>query len=83
VSHMKTTTIRELKHATTKVLGWTEAGESVEVQRRGKPVALLTPLRRGKRAVKPNFKRRLREIYGATVLPSTATELIHDARGDR
>lgn len=42
VSHMKTTTIRQLRHDTTTVLSWVARGESVEVQRRGEAVAVLS-----------------------------------------
>ena len=79
---MRSTTIRELKHDTSKVLGWVAAGESVEVRRRDEPVAVLSPPRRKSRAVRPDFAARLREIYGAKILPSTATDLISEARGE-
>jgi prevent-host-death family protein len=80
---MKSTTIRELKHATSKVLLLVEAGESVEVRRRNKPVAVLSPPA-GKRAMpQPDFSARLREIYGPETLKTTGTELINELRGER
>ncbi|MDO8835674.1 MAG: hypothetical protein Q7V01_08755 [Vicinamibacterales bacterium] len=78
---MKTTTIRELKHATTTVLGWVAGGESVEVRRRNKPVALLSPPSRRARVVRPDFAARLRAIYGTRVLATTGTDLIDESRG--
>jgi antitoxin (DNA-binding transcriptional repressor) of toxin-antitoxin stability system len=83
VSPMKTTTIRELKHATSTVLSWVADGETVEVRRRRKPVAMLTPLKRKPSVLRPDFEARLRDIYGATELPSTATALVAEARGER
>ncbi len=83
VAPMKTTTMRELKHETSKVLGWAEAGEEVTLTRRGKTIALLSPPRATRKPVRPDFEARLRAIYGDTVLSETATELIGDARGDR
>jgi antitoxin (DNA-binding transcriptional repressor) of toxin-antitoxin stability system len=83
VSRMKTTTIRELKHATSTVLSWVAAGETVEVRRRRNPVALLMPLRRKSSVARPDFTARLRAIYGAVQLPTTATELVAEARGER
>jgi len=80
---MKTTTIRELKHATSTVLSWVAEGESVEVRRRRKPVAMLTPIKRRSSIVRPDFLVRLRAIYGPVRLPSTATELVAEARGER
>lgn len=83
VSPMKTTSIRELRHDTTTVLGWVAEGESVEVQRRGVPVAVLCPQKRKRRIARPNFLARIRAAYGDKVLSSTATDLISEFRGDR
>jgi antitoxin (DNA-binding transcriptional repressor) of toxin-antitoxin stability system len=79
---MKTTTIRELKHDTSTVLGWVAAGETVEVRRRNQPVAILSPPKRASRIAKPDFVARLRSVYGSAVLPVTATEIISESRGD-
>ena len=43
VSHMKTTTVRELRNNYSKVLKWVSKGEEVEVTRRGKIVARVIP----------------------------------------
>ena len=79
---MRATSIRQLKHETTTVLGWVAGGESVEVRRRREPVAVLSPPRRKKRIARPDFVARLERIYGNLALAPTATELISDARGD-
>lgn len=83
VSHMKTTTIRELRHNTTTLLSWVACGESVEVRRRGVPVALLTPRRRKARVTRPDFLARMQAAYGDKVLGITATDLISESRGER
>ena len=79
---MKTTTIRELKHDTTTVLSWVVKGETVEVRRRNEPVALLSPPKRRSAARRPDFRARLKAIYGNKTLDATATELISSARGE-
>jgi len=79
---MKTTSIRELKHDTTTVLSWVAGGESVEVRRRGVPVAVLSPRKRSARIVRPDFAARLRAIYGDRILPTTASDLIAESRGE-
>lgn len=79
---MKTATIRELRHETTRVLSWVAEGDSVEVRRRGNPVAVLCPRPRGVRIVRPDYAARLRAIYGDRVLPTTASDIVADARGD-
>jgi len=82
VSHVKTTTIRELKHDTTKVLSWVAGGESVEVLRRNVPVAVLSPPSRSTDVPRPDFTARLKTIYGSRELPTTGTELVSGARGE-
>ena len=47
------------------------------------PERLLTPLKRKPSVLRPDFEARLRDIYGATELPSTATALVAEARGER
>ncbi len=43
VSHMRTTTVRELRNNYSQVLKWVGKGEEVEVTRRGKIVAKVVP----------------------------------------
>ena len=82
VTHVKTTTIRELRHDTTKVLSWVAAGQSVEVRRRNQPVAVLSPPARRRIIRRPDFGARLRSIYGRTTLKTTGTDLVSASRGD-
>jgi antitoxin (DNA-binding transcriptional repressor) of toxin-antitoxin stability system len=79
---MGKTTIRELRHDTTAVLGRVTAGETIEVRRRDRLVAILTPPR-SHVPVLPDFAARLREIYGDVVMPTTGTDLVREARGER
>ena len=68
---MKSASIRELKHELTQVLTWVEEGEVVEIRKRGRVVAHLTPPSlkppRGRKSVRPDFAARLRRIYGDKV----------------
>lgn len=80
---MKRTSIRELKHETRKVLAMVESGETIEVRRRNQPVAILSPAGHDGPVERPDFAARLKGIYGDTVLESTGTDLVHDARGER
>ena len=82
VTRMKTTTVRELKHETTKVLSWVARGETVEVRRRSEPVARLSPPERRTTIRRPDFLARLKAAYGAKVLRSTGTDLISKSRGE-
>lgn len=79
---MKTATIRELRHDTTAVLAWVEQGEQVEIRRRNLPVAILSAPPVRTTAMLPDFEARLQSIYGKATMPTTATDLIGEARGD-
>jgi len=79
---MKTATVRELKHKTAAVLDCVENGQPVEIRKRGRPVAVLSPLK-SRPTARPDFAARLRGIYGTKVLAKTATELLAEERGDR
>lgn len=79
---MRTTTVRELKHETSKVLSWVEQGESVEVRRRRKPVATLSPPEPTKPAKRPDFLGRLRDAYGEKTLRRSGSSVVSEARGD-
>lgn len=83
MSHVKSVTIRELKHETAKVLASVAEGEVVEVRRRKKPVAPLSPTSRVRPVAMPDFAKRLRIIYGDRILTASGTELVAEARGDR
>ncbi|MCX6907702.1 MAG: prevent-host-death protein [Verrucomicrobia bacterium] len=83
---MKTATVRELRHAFGSVIRWVEGGESVELKKRGKVIAILQPPKPAKRRKMqwPDFQARLREIYGGKVLSAEASaQLRDDLRGER
>ena len=69
---MKKATVRQIRHDFGTVLDWVGEGEQVEVSKRGKIVALITPPpapTRVRAAKRPDFAARLRRIYGDQVLP--------------
>jgi antitoxin (DNA-binding transcriptional repressor) of toxin-antitoxin stability system len=67
------------------VLEWVEQGESVEITRRNKVVAIISPppTERREKIVRPDYEARLTAIFGDRILPTTANELMDDDRGDR
>ena len=80
---MKTATVRQIRHDFSTVLNWVEDGEQVEVSKRGKIVALISPppapkpVRAGKR---PDFAARLKRIYGDKVLSGSVIVEERDSR---
>ena len=70
--HMKTATLRKLRHDFGSVFAWVEQGEPVGISKRGKIIALLSPPpapRPAKPRKRPDFAARLKRIYGDLVLP--------------
>ena len=69
------------------MLGWVEQGESVQITRFNKVVAVLAPPLAGKpgkkKAIRRDFEKDLREIFGDRILPTTGTEIVSYGRGER
>lgn len=75
--HMKTATIRQMRHDLSTVLAWVAEGEEVTVLKRAKPVARLCPLRPAElqpRPKMPDFAARAKEIFGDKVIPNMVLE---------
>ena len=69
---MRTVTLRQVRHNFGSVLAWVEQGEAVEISKRGRIIALLSPPptpRPAKPKKRPDFAARLKRIYGDLVLP--------------
>ena len=81
---MKFISIRSLKNETTEVLERVGLGESLEIRRHNKPMAILKPLERSEDApARPDYRQRFREVYGEKQLLTTATDLLDHERGER
>lgn len=79
--HMKTATVRDLRNNFSKLEAWLSDGESVRIEKRGEPVALLTALPRDKsKAFKmPDFAARRRSIWGDRVFSAAEVKAMRDA----
>jgi antitoxin (DNA-binding transcriptional repressor) of toxin-antitoxin stability system len=78
---MKRATVRQLRHDFGTVLNWVEEGETVEISKRGKVVALMTPppppsSPRPKK--RPDFAARLKRRDGDRVIPASVMNDILD-----
>ena len=79
---MKTATVRELRNSFARISRWLEAGEPVEVTKRGRLFARIHPAAppKQKRAPKPDILARLRADFGDVVIPDeTFEEIRHEA----
>lgn len=83
--HMKTASIRQVRHDFNTVLDWIDGGDQVEISKRGKVVALLSPPPPAKapRARKrPDFAARLRMRDGDRAIPARVMdEILAESKG--
>lgn len=69
---MKTTNVRQLRHDFGSVLEWIADGQQVEIVKKGKVIALLSPPpppAKPKPFKLPDFAARRKRIFGERVLP--------------
>ena len=79
--HMKTASVREVRHDFGRILEWVADGEEVAITKRRETVARLLPVarKRASRARMPDVARRLRKVFGDKVLSNDAMKRIMDA----
>lgn len=79
-----TVSVRELQQNLKRVMARVERGETVEVTRRRRPVARLTPVRpSGRLASWPDLEARMRSVFGTRVIAPGGSELVREDRGER
>jgi antitoxin (DNA-binding transcriptional repressor) of toxin-antitoxin stability system len=69
---MKTANVRQLRHAFGDVMDWITDGQQVEIVKKGKVIALLSPppkVAAPKKIKLPDFEARRRRIFGDRVMP--------------
>ena len=69
---MKTANVRQLRHAFGDVMDWITDGQQVEIIKKGKVIALLSPPPRPtapKKFKLPDFEARRKRIFGDRVMP--------------
>jgi antitoxin (DNA-binding transcriptional repressor) of toxin-antitoxin stability system len=67
---MKTANVRQLRHDFGSVLDWVAEGQRVEIVKKGKVVAILSPPpAKPKKFKLPDFEARQNRIFGDRVLP--------------
>jgi antitoxin (DNA-binding transcriptional repressor) of toxin-antitoxin stability system len=71
---MKTANVRQLRHAFGEVMEWVSEGEQVEIVKKGKVIALLSPppAPEPTKIKLPDFEARRKRIFGDRVLPGNA-----------
>ena len=79
--HMKRATVRDLRYAFPRVEAALADGEEIEIVKRGRVVARLSPAPKPPAAVVwPDFMAQMKEIWGDRILEPSNAELIAEAR---
>jgi antitoxin (DNA-binding transcriptional repressor) of toxin-antitoxin stability system len=68
---MKTANVRQLRHAFGEVIAWIAEGQQVQIVKKGRVIALLSPPPRSKvkKFKLPDFAARQKRIFGERVWP--------------
>jgi len=83
--HVKTASIREVRHDFGRLLEWVANGEEVNITRRRETVARLLPAKRGKsvRPKMPDVSARLRRTFGRKVISDQVMKkILNESRGN-
>jgi prevent-host-death family protein len=82
-TYMKTATLRQLRNETGILVKWVEAGETVLVTKRSKPIFKLLPVPPvGSESFKiPDFEERQKSIFPDGLLTHSMAKLIAEERG--
>jgi prevent-host-death family protein len=79
-----TVSIRELQQHLKRVMARVERGDVVEVTRRRRPVARLSPVHAPRPLSPwPDLEARARAVFGDRVITPGGAEVASDSRGDR
>jgi len=83
--HMKTASIREVRHDFSRILEWVANGEEVAITKRRETVARLLPVARRKtiRSQMPDVTARLQKVFGRKIISDQAMKkILGDNRGN-
>lgn len=79
-----TVSVRELQRSLKRVMTHVERGESIEVTRRNRPIARLSPARSSALASDwPDLDARTRSVFGDRLVSPGGWQVVSDERGDR
>jgi len=78
--HMNKASVRDLRYNFPQIEARLRAGEEIEITKRKRVIARLSPVRARRRRKMPDFAARLREIYGDKVMQVSGAELISEQR---
>jgi antitoxin (DNA-binding transcriptional repressor) of toxin-antitoxin stability system len=79
--HMKRASVRDLRYDFPKVERMLAEGEPIEITKRNHVIGTLSPVNLPKKIELPDFKARLKKIYGDKVLKSSWADFQAERKG--
>jgi antitoxin (DNA-binding transcriptional repressor) of toxin-antitoxin stability system len=77
---MKTATVRDLRYRFSEVESLLQEGEEIQITKRKRVIARLSPVQPKVRPRRPDFLGRLRKIYGRKTLKVSGAQLLAGER---
>jgi antitoxin (DNA-binding transcriptional repressor) of toxin-antitoxin stability system len=78
--HMRKASVRDLRYRFSVVEALLSEGQKIQITKRKRVIAHLTPVKTAASSRRPDFLGRLRKIYGNKVLKTTGAELLAQDR---
>lgn len=78
---MKTASVRDLRNNFSTLEIWLSEGEHISIVKRGKPLAILSPLNSATKStspVQPDFQARLKSLWGDKVFSEEEIKAMRD-----
>ena len=79
---MKTASVIDLRNNFASVSRWIYEGESVTIQKRGRPFAILSPVVKKKKIEWPDYESRLKRLFPNGPTKGSAEEIVDYMRGE-
>ena len=78
--HMKTASIRDVRHDLSRILEWVANGEEVAITKHRRTVARMLPAspQKSVAAVMPDIRDRLQKVFGRKVISDKAVRAVLD-----
>ena len=71
--------MRDLRNDFAKLEAWLGDGEEICIEKRGQPIAMLTPMKARKEVQMPDFAARLKETWGERVFSDEEVRAMREA----
>jgi antitoxin (DNA-binding transcriptional repressor) of toxin-antitoxin stability system len=76
---MKRATVADLRNNFHRISAYIANGETVEITKRGRPFAQLSPPPRKRKLVKPDFMAQIKEVWGDRIFSAAEVKAMREA----